>query len=86
VSRTEAGICVVVDDDRIVLGVVREEDLQAAGARDVADVVVEGPTSVRADSDLAGLVERMEDSGTDHVLVTTGQGGLVGLFVREDVS
>jgi CBS domain-containing protein len=51
----------------------------------VADVLVEGPTSVRADSDLDGLVERMRKASTGEALVTTGQGELVGVLLLADV-
>lgn len=69
---------VAVDGRGVVLGKVRARDLDDGEV--AADVLVEGPTTVRADEDPDGLRQRMERARTGSVLVTTGQGELLGVF------
>lgn len=83
ITDSEIPFAVVVDDDHVVHGVVHQGNGDEASP--VTDVLVEGPTSVRADSDLDSLVERMRKAGTGEVLVTTGQGELVGVLLLADV-
>lgn len=84
----EAGwdLCVVVNAERVVLGVLREK---VAAASDPEAVVEEamrnGPTTVRPDEPAPKLAERMRKRGATSVLVTTPDGKLVGLLRREDV-
>lgn len=71
--------------DRVVLGKARARDLGAAGdPASVADALVEGPTTVRADQDPGELVDRMEHAETGSLLVTTAQGELLGVLRRDD--
>lgn len=76
--------CLVVNEARVVLGVLDEQGL--AGADDaVAEAVMRlGPTTVRADEDLAGLLRRMHERDTASVLVTDPDGRLIGVLVRGD--
>ncbi|MQA99916.1 MAG: CBS domain-containing protein [Actinobacteria bacterium] len=78
------GSCVVVSDDRIVVGRLKESDLSAGtGAR--ADEVMEpGPTSVRYDEPLPDLVARMQARDVAEILVTTPGGELIGIMRRSD--
>lgn len=43
-----------------------------------------GPTTVRANGLLAPLVERMQKRDTKMVTVTTPQGHLIGVLIREE--
>jgi CBS domain-containing protein len=43
-----------------------------------------GPTAIRPDDPLEGLVERMRKAGVRSILVTTPEGRLVGIVYRED--
>lgn len=80
------GFAIVVDDARHVLGKVRLRDLERLdGGTAVDEVMVEGPTSTRGDSDPHEMAHRMDHAGTTTVLVTTGQGELLGLLVRDDI-
>lgn len=74
---------VVVGPRDVVLGTVVPRRLEAADDRRVTDVLIEGPTSVRADADPVDLLRRMEQAETGTVLVTTGQGELLGTVVRD---
>jgi CBS domain-containing protein len=76
--------CVVVNAARVVLGVLRAEDL-TVDANAVVDAVMRvGPTTVRANEDLVALLQRMSAHATDSVLVTNPDGRLLGVLVRAD--
>ncbi len=76
----------VVDDRRVVLGF-----LPAAGARDAtsrAEQAMAGaPDTVRPSASPQEMLEYMGEGGeaSDHILVTTSDGELVGLALRRDV-
>lgn len=82
---SDLGFALVLNDAAVVLGKVRRRDVrQADGQATAADLLVEGPTTVRAHEDVVDLTERMGRVGTGSVVVTTGQGQLLGVLVRED--
>lgn len=81
-AETATGSMVVTKDERVVLGVVRRDDLGAGDDVPVADIMVEGPTTVRPGEMLHGLVHRMQHAEVDAVLVTSSDGTLVGLLER----
>jgi CBS domain-containing protein len=77
-------ICLVVDDRGVVLGRLgrsalrREEDVSAGEA------MAPGPSTVRPSARLERMVERMREQNLTGVPVTTSDGRLVGLLLRED--
>jgi CBS domain-containing protein len=75
--------CVVVNEERVVLGRVRPEALAGNGGASVDDVMEPGPTTVRADEPLEPLAHRMGHRNVPTVLVTTPDGRLLGLVRRE---
>ena len=79
--------CVVVNDERVVLGVLREKEAAASDPEAIVEgVMKDGPTTVRPDEPAPKLAERMRKRGTFSVLVTTPDGKLVGLLRREDAA
>lgn len=76
--------CVVVDCDGIVVGRIRPPAIESREDVMVEEVMEPGPSTVRPDSLLGPLVERMEEKGTPQVLVTTPQGRLVGILFRQE--
>ena len=82
----EAGLdrCVVVNAERIVLGVLREPELASNPEATAEEVMRSGPTTVRPDEPLVKLTERMRGRGTPAVLVTTPDGKLTGILLRDD--
>lgn len=76
----------MVDEDRVVHGLLTEEALasSAAGSR-VADVMELGPSTIRPRSSLEDALERIDGAGADSTLVTTEFGELLGLLYRADV-
>ncbi|WP_151475989.1 CBS domain-containing protein [Streptomyces albicerus] len=82
-DETGRRVGVVVDDDEVVVGLLRHEDAAERTEGTVGDALRPGPTTVRADEPLAPLLERMTRSGTEAVPVTDPEGRLLGLLERE---
>jgi signal-transduction protein with cAMP-binding, CBS, and nucleotidyltransferase domain len=77
--------CVVVYEDRVVLGLLRPESLEVV-PQETAEMVMEnGPKTFRLDTSIENAMEYMQKMGADSVLVTTSDGKLFGLLKREDV-
>lgn len=74
--------CFVVDCDGMAVGRLRGQAWDTEGA--VVDVMEIGPSTVRPDGQLQPLVERMSKRGTKLVAVTTPQGALLGVLIREE--
>lgn len=75
--------CVVVNDQRIVLGRLRLDRVDTGSEGPVEEVMEPGPSTVRADQDADGLLERLRSQGVPEVIVTTPDGELLGV-VRAD--
>jgi CBS domain-containing protein len=76
--------CVVVNKERVVLGLLREKELSSDSETAVEEVMRSGPTTSRPDVSLGKMAERMRERGARTVLVTTSDGRLVGLLCRDD--
>jgi CBS domain-containing protein len=76
-------VCVVVNDERVVLGLLRGRRLVAAGNDTPAEIAMEpGPGTSRPHTPLAQMARQMRKAREDHALVTTGEGRLVGWLSR----
>jgi CBS domain-containing protein len=84
--ETGTDLCVVVNDRRIVLGVVREPALNGDPNASIDEVLDPGPLTYRPHTLLTDIVKRMEESQgrIRRVLVTTSDGELIGLLRRAD--
>ncbi len=78
-------IVVVVDDDGVVLGVVRQEATDLTSDTPVSHVMQSAPPTVRPSIPLRELAETMDDDGQRHLLVTTSHGRLLGLVRRAEL-
>lgn len=76
--------CVVVDCDGVVVGRLRQTALGERDEAMVEQVMEPGPGTVRPDSLLEPLVDRLSRRDIPHVLVTTPQGRLLGLLIRDE--
>jgi CBS domain-containing protein len=76
--------CVVVNEERVVLGLLREEELSSASESHVETVMRDGPTTFRLNEPVGKLAERMRKRRASSILVTTSDGRLVGLLYRQD--
>ncbi len=82
--RTGWDRCVVVNEGRVVLGLLREKELAANPEAAAEAAMKPGPTTVRPDTPAGKMAERMQKRGTASVLVTTPDGVLVGLMYGEE--
>jgi len=76
--------CVAVNEGRVVLGLLREEELSSDPESIVETVMRNGPTAFRPHLPARKLAERMRERGASSILVTTSDGRLVGLLYRKD--
>jgi predicted transcriptional regulator len=77
--------CVVVSTDRVVLGLLRAEELQADPEMPVDRVMRPGPSTYRPFVSAAEMGRIMSDRDMASSPVTTSDGRLVGLVRRQDV-
>ncbi|GMQ93734.1 MAG: hypothetical protein BMS9Abin12_1214 [Acidimicrobiia bacterium] len=75
---------VVIDCGGVVVGRLRDSAWQYDRTTRVEQIMETGPTTVRPNSPLEPLVERMEARGTKLVTVATPQGILIGALLREE--
>ena len=79
------GTTVVTDADGVVLGVLGQAQFAGAGNdRRAADVMAAGPSTYRPDVPVTELLEQLLRKRSASALVTTAEGRLVGLFLRDD--
>jgi len=77
--------CVVVSQDRVVLGLLRAKELQADPDLLVDDAMRPGPSTYRPFVSVEQMRGIMIDRKLESSPVTTSDGKLVGLVRRQDV-
>ena len=86
-ERVEAAgwdTCFVVDEADIVIGRLGRGVPRGNREVMIAEAMTPGPSTVRPSARLDAMVERMREQNLTNVAVTTSDGRLVGLLVRED--
>jgi Mg/Co/Ni transporter MgtE len=86
-DRTRAAgwdACVVVNDEGVVLGLLRAEELQRGTDEPAERAMRPGPTTFRPHVPIGELAHFMIDHDTPNSPITTSDGRLVGLLVAED--
>lgn len=78
-------VCVVVDEQRVVLGLVRAEALGVDPATAVEEVMQSGPVTFRPNLGAGQMPDYLKKQRTPRALVTTSDGVLIGLLRVEDV-
>ena len=76
--------CVVVSKERVVLGLLRKEELATDPQVSAEEAMRNGPATFRPNEPVGKIARGMRERGATAVLVTTSDGRLVGLFYRED--
>ena len=76
---------VVVNDERVVLGLLREKHLVGDPSAVVEDVMQAGPTTFRPDAEIDAVSERMARRRVERALVTNSDGRLVGTLYLADL-
>jgi rhodanese-related sulfurtransferase/CBS domain-containing protein len=81
----EWDICPVIDDKRVVLGLVRREALAMEDDRRIGELMQEGPLTHRPDVTVEEMAEMLRKSPEARVLVTNADGTLVGVADPDDI-
>ncbi len=77
-------VCVVVNDTGVVLGLLREEALNADPETLVEQVMEPGPTTYRPSTPLEAILKYMRKRRRDDILITTSDGKLFGILYCQD--
>ena len=77
--------CVVVNEARIVMGLLHAEQLGRKGDLTAESAMRPGPSTFRPHVPIAEMAEVMAQHDLPNAPVTTSTGKLIGLLVREDV-
>jgi Mg/Co/Ni transporter MgtE len=75
---------VVVNDQRVVLGLLRREQLEGDPGKPVEQVMRPGPSTFRPHAPIGEMAHLLFDHDLESSPVTTSDGRLVGLLRRED--
>jgi Mg/Co/Ni transporter MgtE len=75
---------VVVNEQRVVLGLLREEELQGLPDRRIEEAMRPGPSTFRPHVHIVEVARYMLEHDLPSCPITTGDGVLVGLLRRED--
>jgi CBS domain-containing protein len=78
--------CVVVSQDRIVLGLLRAKELDADPDLPIEQVMRPGPSTYRPFVSVEEMLRTMTERNMDSSPVTTSDGKLVGLVRKQDIS
>ncbi len=84
VQASDHCVCVVTNDERVVLGYLGERALLTDPKALVEEVMESGPTTTRPDDPLEAITERLQGRRVGSIVVTTSDGRLVGILYRED--
>jgi hypothetical protein len=76
--------CVVVNEQRVVLGLLGPQALDAAEAATAEQAMELGPSTFRPNVGLGEMAKYMRDHQMDSALITTADGVLLGLLCGED--
>ncbi|MCH8090315.1 MAG: CBS domain-containing protein [Chloroflexi bacterium] len=84
VSSAGKNVCVVLNDEQIVLGRVRGKAFDGDPDTKVEDAMRSGPATIRPDVFLHDIGPRMHDRRVGSYIVTTALGRFVGILYRDD--
>ncbi|HYV01253.1 MAG TPA: CBS domain-containing protein [Actinomycetota bacterium] len=78
--------CVVVNDQSVVLGLLRSKEVQADGDLRIEQAMRPGPSTFRPFVPIEEMAELMVGHNLETSPITTSDGRLVGLLFREDAA
>jgi predicted transcriptional regulator len=78
-------VCVVVNEERVVFGLLRAKELDADPERRIAEVMRPGPSTFRPHVFAAEMATYMVQHDLESSPITTSNGKLIGLLLRDDV-
>lgn len=77
---------VVVNDERVVLGLLRSRELERDGDLRVEQAMRPAPSTFRPFVSVQEMAARMAEHGLENSPITTSDGRLIGLLLREDAA
>jgi Mg/Co/Ni transporter MgtE len=77
-------VAVVVNAERVVLGLLREKELDGDPERSVEQSMRPGPSTFRPHVDVAEMAHYMTEHDLTSSPITTSDGRLVGILLRDD--
>lgn len=86
VSREGWNVCVVVNDTRVVLGILRSEQLEGESTDTVEQVMRPGPTTFRPHAPIEEAAHYVIHHKLENCPITTSDGRLVGVLRQEDAA
>lgn len=81
----EWGMCVVVDENNVVHGLLGSQVAEGEKERSAEEVMELGPTTIRPSRSIADALDLMDETDSDTLLVTSPYGELIGVLYRADV-
>ena len=78
-------ICVVTNDDNIVLGMLGRSALRSGEETTVENAMMSGPSTIRPSARLSAITKRMHDQNLTRLIVTRSDGVLLGVLRVEDL-
>jgi CBS domain-containing protein len=78
-------MCVVVNGEGVVLGLLGRQALQAGGSVRAEDAMSLGPSTIRPSARRDAIAERVRGQNLTRIAVTRSDGVLVGVLRREDL-
>ncbi len=85
VTASRYGFAFVVSLERTLLGRLRRAALETGGDATAEALMEPGPSTIRADTALERLAERMRKNDLTSLPVTTPEGELLGVVRRDDL-
>jgi CBS domain-containing protein len=85
IEGTDWKVCVVVNDERVVLGLLNQDTLAADPHMPVENAMESGPSTWRLNGSLADIEKYMERHSVTTVVISGSDGRLYGVVRREDI-
>ena len=76
--------CVVVNPERVVLGLLRAKELEADPELRIEQAMRPGPSTFRPHVPIAEMAQYMVEHDSENAPITTSDGRLVGLLRQQD--
>jgi CBS domain-containing protein len=86
VERSDFDAAVVVNEEKIVLGILRPKHLEGDDEVRIEEAMSPGPSTFRPHVLIHQMAHYMHEHDLESTPVTTGDGRLVGLLLREDAT
>jgi len=86
VEKAAWNVCVVVNEERIVLGLLRAKQLSSGDEKTAEEAMRPGPSTFRPNVPIEQMAEHMIEHDLESAPITTPEGRLLGLLRRQDAA